>query len=53
MKLKNGQFSAAVDLKAGREYQFRYCLDENWENDLSADKYIPTPFWSRQLGCCY
>ena len=44
-KLKSGAFTATVDLKRGREYQFRYLLDKkNWENDAEADKFVPTPF---------
>ena len=44
-KLKSGVFTATVDLAKGREYQFRYLLDEkNWENDGDADKFVPTPF---------
>jgi len=44
-KLKNGSFSATIDLETGKEYQFRYLLDAtNWENDLEADKYVPTPY---------
>ena len=39
-KLKNGSFSLAVNLPAGRTYQFRYLLDENkWISDSEADGY--------------
>lgn len=42
---KNGSFTTALNLEAGREYQFRYLIDENiWENDGEADHYVPTPF---------
>ena len=42
---KNGAFSISLDLERGKEYQFRYLIDEEtWENDWEADKYIPTPF---------
>lgn len=45
MKAKNGIYSAKVELEAGREYQFRYLIDnETWKNDSEADKYAPTPF---------
>jgi 1,4-alpha-glucan branching enzyme len=45
MKSKNGLFKASVDLEPGKEYQFRYLINNsNWENDPKADKYIPTPF---------
>ena len=48
-KLKNGSFTVTLDLETdpetNKEYQFRYLIDENtWENDWSADKYVPTPF---------
>jgi 1,4-alpha-glucan branching enzyme len=44
-RLKNGAFSASVELEKGRSYQFRYLLgDSHWENDPDADEYIPTPF---------
>ena len=44
-KLKTGEFTTTLDLEKGREYQFRYLLDNNiWENDADADKYLPTPF---------
>ena len=42
---KDGSFSIKKALEAGKEYQFRYLLDgKTWENDWSADKYIPAPF---------
>ncbi len=45
MKAKNGEFRASVELEPGKEYQFRYLLDDNiWENDWEADKYIPSPY---------
>lgn len=45
MKVKNGEYVASVELEAGKEYQFRYLLDnETWENDGAADGYAPTPF---------
>ena len=44
-KLKTGAFTTTLDLVKGREYQFRYLLDNQiWENDADADKYVPTPF---------
>lgn len=43
-KLKNGNFTATLDLEVGKEYQFRYLLDDdNWENDWEADAYVPSP----------
>ena len=44
-KLKDGSFTVTLDLEKDKEYQFRYLIDETtWENDWSADKYVPTPF---------
>jgi hypothetical protein len=44
-KLKNGAFSTTLDLKVGREYQFRYLIDEtDWVNDGEADKYVASSF---------
>ncbi|MFT5277109.1 MAG: 1,4-alpha-glucan branching enzyme [Glaciecola sp.] len=43
-KLKNGSFSATVELEKDAEYQFRYLLnDQEWENDWNADAYITSP----------
>ena len=40
-KLKNGSFSATLFLHAGKEYHFRYVLDNRtWTNDPAADKYV-------------
>ena len=44
-RLKNGDFTTQVELQPGRDYQFRYHIDNNrWENDWQADKYVPNPF---------
>lgn len=44
-RMKNGTFSATVELPIGRSYQFRYLLGQShWENDPDADDYLPTPF---------
>ena len=44
-QLKNGAFSATVDLEKGRSYQFRYLLEgSRWENDPDADDFLPSPF---------
>ena len=41
-KLKNGDFTAIVELPCNREFRFRYLIDScRWENDWSADKYVP------------
>ena len=43
--LKNGGFTANLDLEQGKAYQFRYLVDgETWMNDEEADKMAPTPF---------
>lgn len=43
-KLKNGGFTSTVNLEKGKQYQFRYLLDDNkWENDWKADEYLPSP----------
>ncbi|KXI30785.1 isoamylase early set domain-containing protein [Paraglaciecola hydrolytica] len=42
-KLKDGSFTATVELAKDAEYQFRYLLnDSEWENDWSADAYVPS-----------
>jgi 1,4-alpha-glucan branching enzyme len=42
---KKGIFTACLDLESGREYQFRYLLnDDYWANDVEADKSADTPF---------
>ncbi|OQY03714.1 MAG: glycoside hydrolase [Desulfobacteraceae bacterium 4572_123] len=44
-KLKTGAFTTTIDLQKGEKYQFRYLLDEkNWENDIDADEFNPTPY---------
>lgn len=44
-KQKNGIFKVVLDLSPGREYQFRYLIDNNiWENHWEADKYQPSGF---------
>jgi len=44
-KLKNGDFTATVDLDLYKEYEFRYLKDKKeWGNDSEADKHVPTPF---------
>jgi 1,4-alpha-glucan branching enzyme len=41
-RLKSGDFKVTVDLEIGREYQYRYLLDDNrWTNDEGADRYVP------------
>lgn len=41
-KFKNGAFSQTLKLESGKEYQFKYLVnDSHWENDPEADKYVP------------
>jgi 1,4-alpha-glucan branching enzyme len=41
-RLKTGEFKVTVDLEIGREYQYRYLLDDGrWTNDDDADRYVP------------
>lgn len=43
--LKDGRFKAVVELEQGREYQFRYLVDEReWHNEEEADRYVSNPF---------
>ena len=46
MKLnKSGKFITTLELENGRDYRFRYLVDENyWVNHWQADKYIPNPY---------
>ncbi len=40
-KSEDGNFATVFDLEPGREYQFRYLIDESrWENDWEADRYV-------------
>jgi 1,4-alpha-glucan branching enzyme len=40
-KLKSGEHTITLDLEPGKDYQFRYFIDEvRWENDWNADKYV-------------
>ncbi len=44
-KATDGSFNATLALKAGREYQYRYLIDDKtWENDFKADKYVPSSY---------
>jgi len=44
---KDGRFSTTISLKAGRNYRFKYLVDNlRWENDWSADSYVPNKFGS-------
>ena len=42
-KQKDGTFKASIELEKGKEFAFRYLVDnQNWINDEAADKYIPS-----------
>jgi 1,4-alpha-glucan branching enzyme len=42
---KGGNFSTTISLETGREYRFRYWIDDvRWENDWEADKYLPNDY---------
>ena len=44
-KQKNGDHAISLSLASGREYQFRYLIDDSiWENDWKADKYVKSPY---------
>jgi hypothetical protein len=44
-KQENGDFTATLELDAGKEYRFRYLIDgQRWENDWHADKYVKSPY---------
>lgn len=46
-RLRDGSFSATVELQNGRDYRFRYLIDGGrWENDWRADRYEPNSFGS-------
>jgi 1,4-alpha-glucan branching enzyme len=45
MKKKGGRFTLTIELTPGRNYQFRYLVDDTeWYNDWDADRYTPNPF---------
>jgi len=44
-KLKDGSFSLTMTLPTGKDYQFRYVLDDgNWVSEWQADAYVQTPY---------
>jgi len=44
-KLKDDRFTVVLELESGKEFQFRYLVDQSeWHNDWEADKYVPNPF---------
>ena len=47
LKMKAGKkaYTAVLELPTGRDYQFRYLIDQDhWANDWAADGYVPTPY---------
>jgi 1,4-alpha-glucan branching enzyme len=44
-RLKSGEHTLTIDLQPGREYHYRYLIDDTrWENDWYADRYDRTPY---------
>jgi 1,4-alpha-glucan branching enzyme len=44
-RLKGGGFTLALSLEPGRQYQFKYLVDDQrWENDAVADSYVSNAF---------
>jgi 1,4-alpha-glucan branching enzyme len=40
-ELKDGSVNVSLNLKTGREYEYRFLIDgTTWENDWAADKYV-------------
>ena len=41
----DGSFFITLELEKGREYQFRYLINnDEWHNDWHADRYVPNPY---------
>ena len=41
-KLKSGDFTQTLNLETGKEYQFKYLVnDTDWVNETEADKVVP------------
>ena len=46
MQLKKAEFQAVVELTSGRDYEFRYLVDNTrWVNDWQADAYLASPYF--------
>ena len=44
-KDQDENLSVTINLAAGQDYKFRYCIDNSqWENDPDADAQVPNPF---------
>jgi len=45
MKAAKNEFKAVVELPVGKDYQFRYLVNDTvWENDWNADNYVQSPY---------
>ena len=45
MKKSKTEFSTAIELAAGKTYEFKYLLNnEHWENEINADQYLSSPY---------
>lgn len=44
-QLKSNDFTATLELEAGKEYQFRYLIDGSvWKNEAEADSFVSNNF---------
>jgi len=44
-QLKSNDFTATLELEAGKEYQFRYLIDGSvWKNETQADSFVSNSF---------
>lgn len=44
-RLKSNDFTATLELEAGKEYHFRYLINGSvWKNDLQADYFVANAF---------
>lgn len=43
---RDGVWRAVVELPAGRQYQFRYLVDGEWQTDYHADGWVESPYGS-------
>lgn len=45
MKAGKTNYTATIELKTGKQYEFRYLADNGiWENDYAADNYLAAPY---------
>ncbi len=46
-RLKNNEFKVTLDLQSGKEYRYKYLIDDHrWENDWNADQYVENEYGS-------